>query len=49
MTALNYTAVDDSGRLLDHNLARPAAGGIAQGLGQALMELAITIPTTGSW
>jgi carbon-monoxide dehydrogenase large subunit len=37
--AINYTAVDDSGNVLDHMIVEGQLhGGIAQGLGQALME-----------
>jgi carbon-monoxide dehydrogenase large subunit len=40
VTALNYTAVDDSGNLLHPAIAHGQLhGGIAQGMGQALMEL----------
>ncbi|HET7680728.1 MAG TPA: xanthine dehydrogenase family protein molybdopterin-binding subunit [Xanthobacteraceae bacterium] len=48
VTAINYTAVDDSGRLLDHTLVEGQLhGGIAQGLGQALMELGYYDPDNG--
>jgi carbon-monoxide dehydrogenase large subunit len=40
VTALNYTAVDDSGNLLNPAIVHGQLhGGIAQGMGQALMEL----------
>ena len=40
VTALNYTAVDDSGHLLNPQIVHGQLhGGIAQGMGQALMEL----------
>jgi carbon-monoxide dehydrogenase large subunit len=40
VTALAYTAVDDSGNVLDHMIVEGQLhGGIAQGMGQALMEL----------
>jgi carbon-monoxide dehydrogenase large subunit len=40
VSALNYTAVDDSGNLLDPMIVEGQLhGGIAQGLGQALMEI----------
>ena len=48
VTTLNYTAVDDSGRVLDHMIAEGQLhGGIAQGLGQALMELGYYDPDNG--
>ena len=48
VTAMDYTAVDDSGRLLDHTLVEGQLhGGIAQGLGQALMELGYYDPDNG--
>ncbi len=48
VTAISYTAVDDSGRLLDHTLVQGQLhGGIAQGLGQALMELGYYDPDNG--
>jgi len=48
VTAVNYTAVDDSGRLLDHSITEGQLhGGIAQGLGQALMELGYYEPDNG--
>jgi carbon-monoxide dehydrogenase large subunit len=38
--ALNYTAVDDCGNVLDHMIVEGQLhGGVAQGLGQALMEI----------
>ncbi len=41
VTALAYTAVDDCGNMIDPSLVRDQLhGGIAQGLGQALMERA---------
>jgi carbon-monoxide dehydrogenase large subunit len=47
-TAVSYTAVDDSGRLLDATIAKGQLhGGIAQGLGQALMELGYYDPDNG--
>lgn len=40
VTALDYTAVDDCGNLLDHAMVQGQLhGGIAMGLGQALMEI----------
>ena len=48
VTAISYTALDDSGRLLDHTLVQGQLhGGIAQGLGQALMELGYYDPDNG--
>jgi carbon-monoxide dehydrogenase large subunit len=48
ITALNYTAVDDSGNLLNHAIVQGQLhGGIAQGLGQALMELGYYDPDNG--
>jgi aerobic carbon-monoxide dehydrogenase large subunit len=45
---LRYTAVDDSGRVLDHIVAEGQLhGGIAQGLGQALMEIGFYDPDNG--
>lgn len=48
ITALDYTAVDDCGNLLDHTLVQGQLhGGIAQGLGQALMEWGYYDPGSG--
>jgi aerobic carbon-monoxide dehydrogenase large subunit len=48
VTALGYTAVDDCGNMLDQALVRDQLhGGIAQGLGQALMELGYYDPDSG--
>jgi len=48
VTALDYTAVDDCGNVLDHALVRDQLhGGIAQGLGQALMEFCYYDPGSG--
>jgi carbon-monoxide dehydrogenase large subunit len=48
ITALNYTAVDDCGNVLDDALVRGQLhGGIAQGLGQALMEIGYYDPDSG--
>jgi carbon-monoxide dehydrogenase large subunit len=45
---MRYTAVDDSGRVLDHVVAEGQLhGGIAQGLGQALMEIGYYDPDNG--
>jgi carbon-monoxide dehydrogenase large subunit len=48
ITALNYTAVDDSGTLLNSAIVHGQLhGGIAQGMGQALMELGYYDPDNG--
>jgi carbon-monoxide dehydrogenase large subunit len=48
VSALNYTAVDDSGNLLNHAIVQGQLhGGIAQGMGQALMELGYYDPDNG--
>jgi carbon-monoxide dehydrogenase large subunit len=48
VTVLRYTAVDDSGRLLDHTIAEGQLhGGVAQGVGQALMEIGYYDPDSG--
>jgi aerobic carbon-monoxide dehydrogenase large subunit len=48
ITAINYAAVDDCGNLLDHTLVQGQLhGGIAQGLGQALMEIGYYDPDSG--
>ncbi len=48
VTSLNYTAVDDCGNLLDHTLVQGQLhGGIAQGMGQALMEIGYYDPDSG--
>jgi carbon-monoxide dehydrogenase large subunit len=45
---VRYTAVDDCGRVLDHVLVEgQVVGGIAQGLGQALMEEVVYDPASG--
>lgn len=50
VSTLSYTAVDDSGRLLDQTIAKGQLhGGIAQGLGQALMELGYYDPDNGQF
>ena len=47
VTLLRYTAVDDYGRLLNPMLARgQVQGGVAQGIGQALMERIAYDPET---
>lgn len=48
VTTLRYSAVDDNGRLLDATIAKGQLhGGIAQGLGQALMEIGHYDPDSG--
>lgn len=48
VTALNYTAVDDSGNLLNHAIVQGQLhGGVAQGMGQALMEIGYYDPDNG--
>jgi carbon-monoxide dehydrogenase large subunit len=48
VTTVSYIAVDDNGRLLDPTIAKGQLhGGIAQGLGQALMEFGHYDPDNG--
>jgi carbon-monoxide dehydrogenase large subunit len=48
VTILSYTAVDDAGVVLDHTLVEgQLVGGLAQGIGQALMETAVYDPDNG--
>jgi carbon-monoxide dehydrogenase large subunit len=48
VTILSYAAVDDAGVVLDHTLVEgQLVGGLAQGIGQALMETAIYDPDNG--
>ena len=50
VTALDYIAVDDCGNVLDHKLVQGQMhGGIAQGLGQALMEIGYYDPGSGQF
>ncbi len=50
VTTVSYVAVDDNGRLLDQTLAKGQLhGGIAQGLGQALMEFGYYDPDNGQF
>jgi carbon-monoxide dehydrogenase large subunit len=45
---LTYTAVDDAGNIIDHTLIEGQVhGGVAQGLGQALLENAVYDPDNG--
>jgi carbon-monoxide dehydrogenase large subunit len=45
---VGYVAVDDCGTVLDHTLAEgQVVGGLAQGLGQALLEAVVYDPDTG--
>ena len=48
MRLINYVAVDDVGRAVNPLIIHGQVhGGIAQGVGQALFEHAITIPQSG--
>ena len=48
MTIVSYAAVDDAGVVLDHTLVEgQLVGGLAQGIGQALMETAVYDPDNG--
>jgi carbon-monoxide dehydrogenase large subunit len=48
VTILSYAAVDDAGVVLDHTLVEgQLVGGLAQGIGQALMETAVYDPDNG--
>jgi carbon-monoxide dehydrogenase large subunit len=48
VTIVSYAAVDDAGVVLDHTLVEgQLVGGLAQGIGQALMETAIYDPDNG--
>lgn len=48
VSALNYTAVDDCGNVLDPMIVEGQLhGGVAQGLGQALMEIGYYEPGSG--
>jgi carbon-monoxide dehydrogenase large subunit len=45
---LSYTAVDDAGNIMDHTLVEGQVhGGVAQGLGQALLERTVYDPDNG--
>ena len=45
---LTYTAVDDAGNIIDHTLIEGQVhGGVAQGLGQALLEATVYDPDNG--
>jgi aerobic carbon-monoxide dehydrogenase large subunit len=47
-TVMDYVAVDDCGTVLDHTIVEGQIhGGVAQGLGQALMEATVYDPETG--
>ena len=48
VTVVSYTAVDDCGNVLDHTLVEGQVhGGVAQGLGQALLETIVYDPDNG--
>jgi carbon-monoxide dehydrogenase large subunit len=48
VAVLRYSAVDDCGAVLDHTIVEAQVhGGVAQGLGQALMEHAVYDPDSG--
>jgi len=48
VAVMRYSAVDDCGAVLDHTIVEAQVhGGVAQGLGQALMEHAVYDPDSG--